>query len=805
MVRRFLAILVLTCCVSIGSSQINRVTIEIGTDNDDLRAGSKVEVTFIVRGQLPFTTEVAQRRRFADRTTEPAEVTLPYSAPKEDFERINVKFIPDRNAFGPDKWEFGGLRVFSTGRPLVTLYRNNSIGKRFEDTGEWSTGVLPNFVAASGSVISVKDETGRPAAGATVYSNLTLLGTTDTAGNLAVTQRLDTNSRIVAKYRIHEQGFYRGNHSQDSTQNWNYRVYATNVRIADTGIATPAFDVDGTQVRVTVRSNQVLIGVNWLVSLEWDTPASAAAEWEIRANNASKYLHNATDGQFFIERFTVYDRHRAWNDSDMQVVADWDYRANANVGRFLGWDVVSRGMRLARGDNHPTYIHEFGHYGLCLWDEYTDGDLSVFCTANLSGTGSFAIGAPQASCMMWDQGSTDKICSGHRTNPHRTDTRAGEKPCWDIILERWNHPTKWSLKSPASRRQIPGRITYFGQYSFHPMMQTVATLDNSDRPDLVPRFRANTSGSSVHKQFARIFLLPEGSATFEPRATPRPASDFTAMYLGTTGWDAWLAIDGGHRGEMLVAMSADGEFADSVILGSGGTVNFSLGPERSLEDLFAQVGPPGGAQVNAPMEVAHVLGVTMASTAQLRVDAPAGVTPTHAFLSSVAGQSAKLSVQNGSIQLPTSALTDSLLTIYGKDGQGKGAFGAVRLGDMESLSKGDSELIGPGGAVKLDWVRGKIRGFGAAPSSVPAGWQAVGDAWTVLGEGDWSKAVIRLLVPGPEESKLSPKIMQQLAIYRFDNAKRNWSKLDGQTSNPTRRSLAARCPGPGTYAILVKN
>ena len=116
-------------------------------------------------------------------------------------------------------------------------------------------------------------------------------------------------------------------------------------------------------------------------------------------------------------------------------------------------------MKMSRTDTGRTYAHEFGHFGLALGDEYSDDDSSVQCTANISSsTSAFGTFQPQTSCMMKNQGVARKICSTHPANPHVMGTSQGDTACWDTLLERWNTDSRWDLRSPSDRGQIPGTI-----------------------------------------------------------------------------------------------------------------------------------------------------------------------------------------------------------------------------------------------------------------------------------------------------------------------------------------------------------
>ena len=46
----------------------------------------------------------------------------------------------------------------------------------------------------------------------------------------------------------------------------------------------------------------------------------------------SELLYNATDGQFLVERVTVIDNRRYWDDADVRIYANLNQHSQADVG-----------------------------------------------------------------------------------------------------------------------------------------------------------------------------------------------------------------------------------------------------------------------------------------------------------------------------------------------------------------------------------------------------------------------------------------------------------------------------------------
>ncbi len=338
------------------------------------------------------------------------------------------------------------------------------------------------------TLIRVQDEAGAPLPNAELFINGRVHPVPlDADGEVRLVPPLPSGTQLVARVRIHEQDYYRGNHATGSDHNWNYRVYRTSVTIRDDGtqdfhaITTPSVD----QV-LTVRQGNVLFGLHWTASLDWDAMGSDFDRVKERITDASKFLYNATDGQFFVEQAELTDYLHQWNDVDMRVLANTALRAHVNWprGGFLGNNLLSTSyMHLSRLDSGATLAHEFGHYGLDLGDEYRDNDPSVMCSGQLGTTHpAFASFMPQASCMMFNQGAAAKLCSGHPDNPHVLGTRQGDDSCWRKLISRWENPN-WRMKSPDTRGAVVGTVSI--------------PVPGPDLVDWAPRFSIDNRGEPV--------------------------------------------------------------------------------------------------------------------------------------------------------------------------------------------------------------------------------------------------------------------------------------------------------------------
>ncbi|RYG23835.1 hypothetical protein EON82_12765 [bacterium] len=331
-------------------------------------------------------------------------------------------------------------------------------------------GLSASATSSLASRIHVTDETGANLPGAEVFVNGTLRGTSDATGMVSA-GIVRAGDRIAARKRILEERTYRNGHGAGSTQNWKYRVYATSIPIGNDGSATQV-SAHGDSARpeeVRVSRDNVLFGLNINVSVEWDATPAEVNQIRQDLNDTAAYFYNATDGQFTFEQIDLRTDARGWDNADFRVHADRDLRPHADIP-FGWWDphgaipgLIHMTRTTMGWGGPPVYTHEFGHYGLGLFDEYLDMVPLLKCT----GTGGpFAAGQPQASCMMWRQWEAGKICSNHASNPHIAATLQGllrGTDCWTSIHHAYKAPPNsftaaYNLKTPVSRGAIVGTL-----------------------------------------------------------------------------------------------------------------------------------------------------------------------------------------------------------------------------------------------------------------------------------------------------------------------------------------------------------
>ncbi len=347
------------------------------------------------------------------------------------------------------------------------------------------------FCLTEGTRIYVESPSGQPAFNAEVFVNGALHPQrTNPNGMITINPPLPAGSTVVARAMVHESRSERGKHNQGSTQNWKYRAYITSMPLMhDAAGNNPTFtpvevtDPNGAyELKLTREASY--IGLHLVASIEWDASPSELGSFATRMRMASDYLFNATDGQMLIERVDVFDDGVNWEQADFRVYADLSLRAHVDWpsgGFWTAHDASfwrSNWMHMSRSNDHPVYVHEFGHYGLQLKDEYEDngGD---HCAHGVGGSNPlFDANGGKASCMMFNQWNYTKICSGHQDNPHLTGTKQEDEDCWSEIKRHFtaeapgpNGAPRWKIKTPVDRGVIVNALCCVPLSGWDPLVE----------------------------------------------------------------------------------------------------------------------------------------------------------------------------------------------------------------------------------------------------------------------------------------------------------------------------------------------
>lgn len=436
------------------------------------------------------------------------------------------------------------------------------------------------------TIIRVVDENNQPVGEAQVYLNQRLAGVSDPDdGTLALTT-LKPGDFLAAKKLIQEVDTDKNFHNDGSGSNWAYRVYATSVRIeANAGgrpVLTPV-DINKTEQIIQIRSENVLVGFNIVASLEWDADPEYLANLVEAFRHASNYLYDASDGQMLFEQVNIYENTQYFEEADYRffsspaihpvtecATADknalgpmrWGGECFIQVGKAKpAYSQKVFGKEFLFGevkwtDAYPTLIHEFGHYGLGLYDEYlhynaqTDSytplSENLHCTQKLHNTN-----APTtAASLMTNEYEATEFCSNLSSDPHynapaQTSRSAqsiinDNESAWQTIARRFNEQ-EWKLITPDQRgyvltgpEQVP--IQDWNTVSVHDVSCENACTNNPVYTFVYP---ANSPKANQPVQQAPVFLY-----CYRPTT---PSGNL--IFVGNTNADGQIVLTGGCKGD----------------------------------------------------------------------------------------------------------------------------------------------------------------------------------------------------------------------------------------------------------------
>jgi hypothetical protein len=396
--------------------------------------------------------------------------------------------------------------------------------------------------------VVVNDSSGSSVAGAEVFQNGELKGSTDGTGNLAFPSEAPIGTQIFARRLVYTQPSYRAG----TAGGWVMHVYQTSRvvnndgSVTDQTIANPKL----TQT-LTLSPDNALIGWHLTASLDWDASESEFDVLKNRFNAASQYLYNLTDGQFFIEQVDMADDGQLWGSAEILFSADaWLWPQATYVGGFLGpmglgAPVIKMAPFSENGDfvsMYPeTIIHELGHLALGLADEYVGVNAfqENYCTAARHfGTGTstdFNSKKPRAACAMDSPFESSKLCSAHTDSAHRGGNWQ-PSPCWNMIASVYRDPglgvPRWIVRTPDMRGAVVG---------------TLPPLPVGLRPKITPPM--NRILHDLCTPFK--FVDPAGASAAGGTVWVRPlfwGGDFT---VGKLDSNSTLMVHGVHLGDTI--------------------------------------------------------------------------------------------------------------------------------------------------------------------------------------------------------------------------------------------------------------
>lgn len=399
-------------------------------------------------------------------------------------------------------------------------------------------------------IVEVRNQSGTLRPNAKVYFNSDYLGSTDGSGAILAPDVM-LGDELFALDMIHEEPSLKPHHGTLGNSNWAYKVYLTSFALdaGGTPVLHEVTNLTTTQV-LTVRSNQTLVGFHVLVSVEHDAKTAYLDTVRHRLETATDFLYDVGDGQFFFDVVEIRDNSVFRSDSDIKIQASRTKEAWA--APYGIWGPSTRQIRMSRNMNGRTMIHEWGHYGFGLFDEYLNpagrNTIDSYCSSNL-----MVPPEERRASIMHDHGKTSEFCSRvDPTHTHRTNTQhdywtSGETT-WETVDRLFTDtpsvPPRWLILTPDERGAVmPGPAAPPANWT---TILTVDTDTGSCEPFIVTI--RNASGKGEHNADVGLDRHPQPS-----------------LFQGWTNPSGGLVIMGAHIGDRLWASSKDGGYASHIL------------------------------------------------------------------------------------------------------------------------------------------------------------------------------------------------------------------------------------------------
>jgi hypothetical protein len=401
--------------------------------------------------------------------------------------------------------------------------------------------------------VRVVDEAGIGRVGAKVYHNGVLIGVTDDAGILSI-DRVRTGDQLAALYPVYERPTPKGRHALGGSTDWAWRIYQSSVTVTPDGTARQHEVRDNSVIQeLVVRRVQPLVGFHMVVCIEWDAGFDYIADLRQGLEEASSLLYDVSDGQFFWEVIEILDNCSDLSDCDVHILASNQQWPRGHVGGIIKGQSqhITMGRHFSGGGSsrdswanpsaYRALVHEFGHYGLGLWDEYPKAR-GGGAAPNPSDV--YPAEANTCESIMNDPYGATGLCS--RADPNfeeglRTQHAAKTQSelTWETVLRRLSDrasPRRWILQSPVERgRVLPGPkdIPVADWMQVH-----ITDQDGEVCPDF--KIRVIDEGTGV----------PMGDAEVQVNLSSSTRPD---LYQGRTDASGQILIYGAHAGDEIRA------------------------------------------------------------------------------------------------------------------------------------------------------------------------------------------------------------------------------------------------------------
>ena len=406
--------------------------------------------------------------------------------------------------------------------------------------------------------VVVINSSGAPVPGAEVFQDGVFKGVTDGTGTFVFSPALPGGTRLFARNMVFRQPSYRVPGGWVARFYQTSRVVNTDGSVTDLTVGSPK----ATQT-LTVSPNNTLIGWHLTVNLDWDASDDEFKKLKDYFTQASQYLYNLTDGQFFIEQVDIADDGQLYLAAEIQFKVDSYVWPHATYpGGFLGstgglphiymapfsdYVIPFSNPPAGSGSDDPrTLVHELGHLALGLGDEYVP--FANHCTAvrNLPTTATdFKKNGALAACFMDSQFESQKMCSAFASSVHATGNWQLD-PCWATVYRTYSDPgpagqfgtgvifqDRWIIRTPDARGAMVGTLP-----PLPPELQPDIKPDNKVYPGLLCEPVTVSDWHGAAAADGTVWVHPQSWRNF----------DYTVGRLDQNGK---LVVRGLHQGDLV--------------------------------------------------------------------------------------------------------------------------------------------------------------------------------------------------------------------------------------------------------------
>jgi YVTN family beta-propeller protein len=698
---------------------------------------------------------------------------------------------------------------------------NNTEVKRIP-VGNEPDGIAVYLAPVPDDHVKVVDEGGAPASGVSIYHNGASIGKTDERG-VVIPPAFSVGDTFVALQLLHEQATQREGHATQEETGWAYRTYVTNIDIDSDSVPRGHTVNQMGQQRLTLKRNNSLTLFHLVVSIEWDATVTYTQQISQAVRYASDYLYDLIDGQMAFGHVAIYDNGEHWADADIQISTKNIVRPHAYVGGITSQD-TSHVIRVGRGwdgnsgnqgawdqlEGYRTLGHEFGHYGLYLYDEYFKyvfdendnviDEVIAYCTGPENRNA--ATDATNASVMDYQYTTSELSARGvpglwSALCEATAQWQLNGESAWETLARKYADTASephWSLTTPADRGGVlagplglPSDLLPFPQVTEHNGGPSAPSQQLTVYGPHEPYWGAIVA---LYKQNGRV------------------------IGQGFTDKNGRLDIYGADEGDIVRAASFDGGLAGSVTVTTEMTITLILEP---VGGLTAQVvdAPPHMRVVAEPSQDPNQIDLLVflqnfgpgadPSVVVTEPGSEVGHAPTLSYSPAIGtyeGQISFSATERGMGRIrAVGAVGGSLVRLQS----------TYRL--QRIVNEQSHDVYSDDGNLSLYLEPGSLPGSdayivvmppGAVPGPLPDRLVLVGDSYDVTASGAMveleKSVVLKLHYDGALINQSS--VPEGLGIYRWDPNSEMWQVVPGSLDEE-QKAVVTTVMTLGTYALMA--